>query len=482
MRLQLRGADCRYSIEQIALTLFPDERHTWDAAPQGGSPSSADCRLSTAAKLHTASVVITRGGVTSRGVSRIAPDPDPRRDGALVRFILRRAFYRAALPHLDAVPPWGALSGVRPAKLARALLAETGSPEGAVRALQKNDFLRRDKAELAVRCAEEAVRLQADRGSRDAEVYIGIPFCPTRCAYCSFVSASVAAQGDLIAPYVDALCRELADGADRVRRLGLRIRSLYMGGGTPTTLSPAQLDRVLTAAEALGRPDEITVEAGRPDTITAEKLTVLRAHGVQRVSVNPQTMDDAVLRAIGRAHTAADTLRAMALVREAGFEAVNMDLIAGLPGDTPEGFARSLDACLALAPENLTVHTFARKKGADLFAAVPVPQEALAAMLRTSEERLSPSYAPYYLYRQKYIGGSFENIGWTRPGYVCVYNVAMMEEIGPVLGFGAGAVTKLVRGAEVSRLPNPKYAREYLESLDARLAARDAVDRFFEAL
>ena len=475
MRLRLSGADCRYSIEQIALTLFPEERHSWDT----DLPGLADCRLHTGPHLHTASVTITRGGLTTRGVSRIAPDPDPYRDGALIRFILRRAFYRAALPHLSEVPPWGALSGVRPAKLARALLAETGSHAGAVKALQKNDFLRRDKAELAVRCAEVAAAIASDRGPRDVEVYIGIPFCPTRCAYCSFVSAAAASQGDLIGPYTDLLCRELADGAERVRRLGLRVRSLYVGGGTPTTLSPAQLDRLLTAAEALGAPEEITVEAGRPDTVTPEKLAVLRAHGVERVSVNPQTMDDAILREIGRRHTAADVLRAMELARVAGFRWINMDLIAGLPGDTLEGFVRSLDACLALAPENVTVHTMARKKGAALFNA-PYPEPGvLAAMLQAAEARLSDSYAPYYLYRQKYIGGSFENIGWTVPGGICAYNVAMMEEFSTVLAFGAGAMTKFVRGAAVTRAPHPKYAREYMEGFDALLARKSAIDDFF---
>ncbi len=475
MKLKLTGADCRYSIEQLALTLFPDERHSWDS----DLPGLADCRLHTGAHLHTASVVITRNGVSSRGVSRIAPDADAYRDGALVRYILRRAFYRAALAHLPEVPPWGALSGVRPAKLGRALIAETGSERGAVRALQKNDFLRRDKAELTVLCAREACRILADRTPRDVEVYIGIPFCPTRCAYCSFVSASTAAQGSLIAPYVDALCRELSDGAERVRRLGLRVRTLYMGGGTPTTLSPGQLDRVLTAAQALGTPGEITVEAGRPDTITSEKLSVLRAHGVERVSVNPQTMDDAVLRAIGRRHTAADVGHAMELVRRAGFSCVNMDLIAGLPGDSAEGFAHSLERVLAFAPENVTVHTFARKKGADLFDAPAVPASELSDMLRHAECTLSEKYRPYYLYRQKYIGGSFENIGWTRPGYVCDYNVAMMEETSPVLSFGAGAVTKLVRGSHVERLTGAKFAREYLDGFDAHLERKAAIDRFF---
>ena len=475
MKLTLSGADCRYTVEQIAITLFPDERHSWDAP----MPDTAVCRVTTGAHRHTASVTITRGGKPSRGIAYTAPDADSYRDGALIRYILRRAFYRAALPHLPEPPPWGALSGVRPAKLGRALIAETGSPARAVRALEKNDFLRRDKAELTVRCAEEAVDLLDARAPRDVEVYVGIPFCPTRCAYCSFVSSATASEGALVGPYVDALCRELADGAERVRRLSLRVRSFYMGGGTPTTLSPEQLDCVLTAAEALGLPDERTVEAGRPDTITPEKLAVLRAHGIERVSVNPQTMNDAVLRTIGRRHTAEDVLRAMEQVRGAGFACVNMDLIAGLPGDTAESFRETLLRILSLAPENITVHTFAHKKGAALFDAPSIPSAALGAMLLDAERLLSPRYRPYYLYRQKYIGGSFENIGWTLPGHRCDYNIAMMEEISTVLAFGAGAVTKFVAPGRIERLPNPKYAREYLRDFDAHLARKTALDALF---
>ncbi len=475
MKLSLSGADCRYSIEQIAITLFPDERHSWDAE----LPGLADCRVTTGARWRTASVSIARGGLVTHGFARAVPDADTYRDGALVRFIVRRAFYRAALPHLTEIPPWGALSGVRPAKLGRALIAETGSPEHAVRALEKNDFLRRDKARLTVRCAEEALRVLETRGPRDVEIYIGIPFCPTRCAYCSFVSSTTAAEGALVEPYVDALCRELADGAERVRRLSLRVRSLYMGGGTPTTLSPAQLDRVLAAAHALGDPEELTVEAGRPDTITPEKLAVLRGHGVGRVSVNPQTMNDAVLRTIGRRHTAGDVLRAMEMVRAAGFSCVNMDVIAGLPGDTADSFQTTLGRILALRPENITVHTFAHKKGAALFDAPSAPTEALSEMLSRAERALSPRYQPYYLYRQKYIGGSFENIGWTLPGYPCAYNIAMMEEISTVLAFGAGAVTKFVAPGLIRRLPNPKYAREYLRDFDAHLSRKAALDALY---
>ena len=243
-----------------------------------------------------------------------------------------------------------------------------------------------------------------------------------------------------------------------------------MGGGTPTTLTADQMDRVLSAFEETfdtAACDEITVEAGRPDTITAEKLAVLKRHGVSRVSVNPQTMEDHVLRAIGRCHTAADIGRAMELVDAAGFKHVNMDLIAGLPEDTPEGFRRSLDACLSFGTDNVTVHTLALKKGSAILnqgLAIPAPEE-VAEMLDYAEPVLRQAgYAPYYLYRQKYMSGSFENIGWCRPGAECWYNVQIMSELCSILSFGAGGSTKMVEPGtnHIQRAFNLKYPLEYI--------------------
>ena len=469
MKLILEGADCRYAVEQLMITLFPEERHLWEL-PEGASEDDipemkrvCHVRVRNGAQMISAEAQIVWGDRIERGGSRVRRENDAVRDGALERYVVRRAVYRAALAFLPNVPEWGALSGVRPAKLGRLLIREKGSSEAAVHALMQGDFVSREKAKLTVTCAEAALKVLETREARDFDVYIGIPFCPTRCAYCSFVSAATAAQGKLIPAYVEKLIAELAQGAELSHKLGLRLRTLYMGGGTPTTLSPEQLDRVLTAAEALGNPEEITVEAGRPDTIDAEKLAVLRAHGVGRVSVNPQTMNDEVLKRIGRRHTAQDIVDKMKLVRAAGFESVNMDLIAGLPGDTPESFANTLDRVMELEPENITVHTFARKRGATLFDTEQESPEILIEMLKTAREKLSGKYKPYYLYRQKYSGGSFENIGWTVPGHECFYNISMMEELSTVLSFGAGAVTKLIAPGVIRRVTHPKYAAEYLE-------------------
>ena len=318
-----------------------------------------------------------------------------------------------------------------------------------------------------------AMALTAARklGPKDIAVYIGIPFCPTRCAYCSFVSHSVEKSFALVPPYVEALLAEVRAGGKMVREQGLRVRAFYMGGGTPTTLTAQQMDAVLTAFEEsfdLADCGEITVEAGRPDTITPEKLAVLKAHGVTRVSVNPQTMEDHVLKAIGRRHSAGDIDDAMELVGKHGFPHVNMDLIAGLPEDTPEGFARSLEKCLAFGTDNVTVHTLALKKGSRILTeGLSIPDApAVAQMLEAAAPVLRKAgHAPYYLYRQKYMSGSFENIGWCKPGAECWYNIYIMSELCSILSFGAGGSTKMVGadGREIQRAFNPKYPKEYTE-------------------
>ncbi len=319
---------------------------------------------------------------------------------------------------------------------------------------------------------------------------MGIPFCPTRCVYCSFVSQSVEKSFALVPPYVEALAAELRAGGEMVRRAGLRVRSFYMGGGTPTTLTAEQMDTVLTAYEEsfdLTDCTERTVEAGRPDTITPEKLSVLRAHGVDRVSVNPQTLEDRVLEAIGRRHTAADIRRAMDLVSGYGFAHVNMDLIAGLPEDTAEGFRRSLDGCLTLGADNITVHTLALKKGSRILTEglrVPGPETVTEMLDYAAPVLRRAGYQPYYLYRQKYMSGSFENTGWCRPGAECWYNVDIMSELCSILSFGAGGSTKMVEFGtnHIQRVFNVKYPKEYIERPEKCLANQAAFAAFYETL
>ena len=317
-------------------------------------------------------------------------------------------------------------------------------------------------------------------------MYVGIPFCPTRCAYCSFISADVQRSLALVEPYVDVLCREIELAGRLLRENGLHISTAYMGGGTPTTLTAPQLNRVLTAVERclpMEQCWEFTVEAGRPDTITADKLGVLRAHGIGRISVNPQTMEDHVLRSMGRAHTAVQIEQAMELARARFGGLVNMDLIAGLPTDSLEGFQRTLDRVLAMGAANITVHTLALKKGARLMER---PEDlctpaTVSDMLALGEHALrAAGYQPYYLYRQKYMSGSFENVGWCKPGTECAYNIIMMEELQTVLSLGAGGVTKLVDPStgKITRLANPKFPKEYLDSWEKLAAGKLSAAQF----
>ena len=488
MKLYLVGHDRRYAAEQTLLTLFPSERPEYPlGAPEG---DRCELRLTRGARDTVCLCTLVREGQTWRGRAAFRAEPSlgAAERVRLENHIVKTAFYRAALRSGVPESPWGALSGVRPAKLMSGYLRAGASDREALSRFRREYFVSPERAALALDAARASERARQTLEPRDVCLYVGIPFCPTRCAYCSFVSASVEKSMALVEPYLTALDAEIGAAAAAARAAGLRVVSLYMGGGTPTTLSAPQLSALLdrlSGAFDLSAAREITVEAGRPDTITAEKLAALRARGVTRVSVNPQTMEDGVLEAIGRRHTAADVLRALALVRESGPFQVNMDLIAGLPTDTPEGFRRTLDTVLALAPENVTVHTLALKRGSRLTAeggALP-DAAAVGRMVDLSRERLSAGgWTPYYLYRQKYMSGGFENVGWARPGTENLYNVCIMEELCSILAVGAGGSTKLVDGGRLRRLMAPKYPLEYINGAEKLRAEKAEIEAFYHGL
>ncbi len=462
MELFLLGHNYKYAAEQILLTLYPDERPLYLDEPQGGDRAElslaegrARCRL-------------WRGGGCFSGEQAVEPWATALEQARFEQRALKMAFYRAALAAGRPRPAWGALTGVKPGKLMAQYLQAGKSAEAFAR-----DFdVSASRAALCFETASATLAAKESLGEGDICLYVGIPFCPTRCAYCSFISSAVGQNLKLMEPYLEALLGEIRRTGRRVAAAGQRVAALYMGGGTPTTLSAQQLERLCAAlAEAfdLSALREYTVEAGRPDTITAEKLAVLRAWSVSRVSVNPQTMSDEVLQAIGRFHTAQDIRDALALVRAAGDFEVNMDLIAGLPRDTAEGFAQTLDEVLALAPENITVHTLSLKNGSRLSEHPEQLPSAAAVgeMLDGAEQKLrAAGYRPYYLYRQKYISGGFENVGWAKGGAVNLYNIAMMEELCEVVAMGAGASTKLpdAQGG-VHRRINPKFPKEYIQRM-----------------
>ena len=485
----------RYPVEQMLLTLFPGEKPEYpDALPKSlVGERGILITLARGEKLTTVSVLVKLEGRFENGVVRFPSeklDEPSEQVYHTVSHALKQAFYKAGTALLGHGLPWGSLTGVRPVKLPTKAMLAGKTAKQAQRELEKEYHVSPPRAALAVECAQAALGVQKTLRRDELALYIGVPFCPTRCAYCSFISSDVKGSLALVKPYLDALCREIELAGELLRERGLHISSAYMGGGTPTTLSSEQLDRVLSRVERslpMERCTEFTVEAGRPDTLTADKLKVLKAHGIGRISINPQTMEDGVLRAIGRDHTAAQIEEAYELAREHFGGLVNMDLIAGLPTDTRSGFGRTLDRVLAMGPDNLTVHTLALKKGSRLTeegGALPSPED-VEKMLELASSRLREAgYAPYYLYRQKYMSGSFENVGWTKPGAVCAYNTVMMEELQTVLSMGAGGITKLVDPdrRKIVRLNNPKYAKEYLESREKIAADKQAAAEFQTAL
>ncbi len=479
----------KYSVEQMMLMLFPGERPEY---PEGYAPSGNEAVFSLDRKPDRTAVTarVTRPEGTAQGETQVESrllDEAPERVYHTLQHALKMAFYQAGTAVLGQEPPWGALTGVRPVKLPTRCMLAGGTPEQAQAELEEEYRVSPLRAKLAVDCAQASLAVDREVREDQVSLYIGIPFCPTRCAYCSFVSADVGRTLKLVEPYLEAVLEEVEYTGRVLRESGLSIHSLYVGGGTPTTLSAGQLERLFSSARAhlpLETCVEYTVEAGRPDTITREKLEVLRDQGVERISINPQTLEDEVLAAIGRKHSARDILDAYALAREVGFDSVNMDLIAGLPRDSFEGFRRSLEGVLALRPENVTVHTLALKKGSRLMeegGALPSGEET-ARMLDFSRDTLREAgFLPYYLYRQKYMSGSLENVGWCLPGKESVYNIIMMEELQTVVSIGGGGVTKLVdrKNGRIVRLPNPKYPHDYLSSRDKILAQKDEIAAFY---
>ena len=474
MKLYLQGHDYRYAVEQMMMTLFPGQKPEYPAGePDGGFPAAWVSLTETGEALTAHATLWWEGGVYEARRTAPAAGLDGGLDHDRVRQrIIRFAFYDAGAAALGYEPPWGALTGVRPVKLPTRWMAGGMTAEQAREAFIEEYRVTPGRADLAMDCAVASLSVKQALLPDEISLYIGIPFCPSRCAYCSFISADVKGALALVEPYVEALCREIEEAGRQLRSHDLHIRTAYMGGGTPTTLSAEQMDRVLTAVKThlpMDRCHEFTVEAGRPDTITAGKLAVLKAHNIHRISINPQTMENSVLQCMGRAHTAEEIVEAMALAKEHYGGMVNMDLIAGLPSDTVAGFRRTLNRVLAMDPANITVHTLALKKGARLMEqrGQLCSGEDVANMLSAAETALlEAGYRPYYLYRQKYMSGSFENVGWCRPGTRCDYNIVMMEELQSVLSLGAGGITKLVDPStgKIERLNNPKYPKEYLDS------------------
>ncbi len=385
-------------------------------------------------------------------------------------------------------PPWGILFGVRPAKLMHRYVEELG--EERARNHFINTFLASpQKTDLALEVMHRENKIISLSSHNSFSLYVSIPFCPTRCAYCSFVSHSIEKTHKLLEPYVNLLCSELEKTGHIAKQLGLRLETIYFGGGTPTTLSASQLKKlfdVISDNFDLSALREYTVEAGRPDTVTQDKLIALKNAKVGRISINPQTFNDDVLNTIGRRHTSHQTVEAFELAKKCGFDNINMDLIAGLPGDTFSSFKNGVDTAVSLGASSITVHTLAMKSSAYLVTSenkYDLSDKLLTSdMVEYSNEKLKQNgYYPYYMYRQSKSVGNLENVGWCKDNKDCLYNVYMMDETHSVFAVGAGGVTRLKNQdtGKIERIYNYKYPYEYIDRFDEILKRKDLIKEFY---
>lgn len=376
--------------------------------------------------------------------------------------------------------PWGVLTGVRPVSLMRRLYDRLGDMEKVRKVFSDTYLVSPEK----IRLREDVFNVQKPilegTSFNDFSMYISIPFCPSRCSYCSFVSVSIKSAGHLMQGYVDRLCDEIRYTAKRASECGMNLRTIYMGGGTPTAISRAQLEQVMkTVAECfdLSKVEEYTVEAGRPDCTDREKLEVIKKYGAGRISINPQTLSDNVLKAIGREHSVQDFFDCVKIAREVGFDSINMDLIAGLPEDTVEGFEKSLKGCIELGAENITVHTLTLKRASNLVIKNEEHvYDDVEQMIEKNSMLYDAGYLPYYMYRQKSTVKNLENVGFSQFGHESLYNIYIMEEVQTIISCGAGGVSKVVgKSGEIKRISNFKYPAEYNKDFEAILKRKDEV-------
>ena len=483
MNIYITGLGSGYEVEHLVRLFYPMAPLTL-TPPEDG----ADCVW--AEKRPDKLWAMVRQGGKSRTAE--APLPIPVEEGGETpEFALASLTYDLLRSWTGIRPPWGKMTGVRPVRLVHDKRAAGWTEEEIDDFFLKRFDCSPEKYGMAKAIADlQEPILKAGSAPKTYSLYIGIPFCPSRCSYCSFVSRTVGDKSSraLVAPYVDCLCKELAATRAAADAAHLSIKTLYIGGGTPTSVNAQQLRQLMgTMAEQFDLPalEEFTVEAGRPDCTDEEKLRIIKEYGATRISINPQTFSDEVLRNIGRRHTAQDILDCYRTARRVGHDNINMDLIAGLPGDTVEGFRHSLQTAIDLDPENITVHTLTLKRASNLVVEHRAADYAdVAAMVESCELLEKAGYRPYYLYRQKGTLQNLENVGWCKPGYECLYNIYIMEEVHTILSAGAGGSTKLVapgaRHGKIERIFNYKYPTEYIDRFDTILARKEGVKQFYD--
>lgn len=486
MILRIFGHDFHYECENLCRVYYPNEKIEIKYDGSGDDPLTVETRLFPEDGGARVEVITSiNGSVRSAGDEVKAPE-DELRDKCELR--IAQLMFELLSAETGYTPPWGVLTGVRPSKLMLRLTAQLGE-QGAMDYFTKGLLVSPEKARLAATVAKAEEQIVASSRPNSFSLYVSIPFCPTRCSYCSFVSHSITNSNarKLLPEYLEKLSDELGELGGIARELGLRLESVYFGGGTPGVLEAPQLDRLLCSVESsfdLSTLREYTVEIGRPDTVTPEKLRALRIHNVGRISINPQTFNQKTLELIGRNHTVEQAVKAYQLAKSYDFDCINMDLIAGLPGESYEDFTASVDTAVALSPENITVHTLALKRSSELnaFGAGVSDGNEAKKMLEYARKQLDCSgYSPYYMYRQSKCVGNLENVGWCRSGTEGLYNVFMMEECHTVLAAGAGGVTKLCEpgGTKVERIFNYKYPYEYISGFDKITERKNGIKSFY---
>ena len=477
MNLYVKNHNFHFELENLTRLFFPNEKIT--VIRDFSEPQPPYIYTEVSDKI-TISVNIGSFNKSETAVKKLTDD-----DNELVSAQL---LYKLLCDFTGLTQPWGILTGVRPVKLLRRL-AEESNEEQAVKKFLNDFFVSNEKIALSRETEHNERKILELSRPESFSLYVGIPFCPSRCSYCSFVMASIERAEKLIEPYTKLLCEEIKRTAEIANKLGLRLETVYFGGGTPTTLSAEQLDTVLRTVNKcfdMSTCREFTVEAGRPDTIDIAKLFALKENKVDRISINPQTTNDDVLKTIGRKHTAQQFFDAFELARKCGFDNINTDLIAGLPTDTPESFKNSLDSIVRLNAECITVHTLCMKRASRLTTEgvtldLKQARDAREMLAYTQNILGQNGYIPYYMYRQSRMVGNLENVGWSKKNFESLYNVYVMDETHTILACGSGGVTKLKRNNPdyLERIFNFKYPYEYIDRFDELIQRKSGIMQFY---
>lgn len=497
MILHIDGNINRYYVQTLCMVFFPGSTFGENETPRDDVPEVTVSVYPDGKDSETAYVSIKLNDRVSEATETVYYSEEIS-IATHSSIAVARALFAAGKDLLGNIPPWGILTGIRPAKIAGGLLKDGKGIIRAKRILRDEYFLNHQKAALAVSVASTESKIIKKLQDNTCSIYVSIPFCPTRCAYCSFVSYTTPRLLSMIDEYLDAILVDLDDTFKTIKELGLKLTTIYIGGGTPTTLNIRQLKRLFKKINDnidVSELAEFTFEAGRPDTITQEKLSLAKNSGVTRISVNPQTLNDDILKEIGRKHTAEDFYKAYKLAKDSGIKDINVDLIAGLPSDDFKNFSETIDKIIELRPSNITVHTFSVKKASDALRNNSniyslSGHDAAKSVSYSQLKTKFAGYKPYYLYRQKNTVGNLENVGFSLEGSEGLYNVFMMEEIQTIFAVGAGAVTKLVAykklengESKIQRIFKPKYPYEYLRNVtpESREKSRKQIIDFYNS-